>query len=248
MMKFIKERAWLVLVFLSLSALVYFIHFLIFRDVHHIFIYMVGDLGFLFLDVMLVVIVIEQLLLQREKKTRRHKVNMLIGTFFSQIGNALLAQLVPLLENTDHLREITSFNPAWKRKDFAQAMKGVATFLVKIQVQPEKLAALRDFLLPQQGFLISLLSNPTLLEHEFFTDLLWAIFHLADELSLRPEEMKDLPPADLDHLNNDITRVVKLVLIAWVDYVAHLKENYPFLFSLVVRVNPFLPGAQAIVS
>ncbi len=248
MMKFVKERAWLVLIFLAASALVYFIHYLIFRDVHHIFIYMIGDLGFLFLDVMLVVIVIEQLLVQREKKMRLHKVNMLIGTFFSQVGNSLLGILVPLFENSSQLREKTSFNQSWQRKDFARAKKEISSLSVKIKASPENLAQLREFLLPQRGFLISLLSNPSLLEHESFTDLLWAIFHLADELSLRPDEMSDLPQADLAHLNNDINRVATLVLTAWVDYVAHLQENYPFLFSLVARINPFLPAAKAIVS
>ena len=31
-----------------LSAIVYYIHFLIFHDAHHIFIYLLGDIGFVF--------------------------------------------------------------------------------------------------------------------------------------------------------------------------------------------------------
>jgi len=38
---------YLALAFLALSGIFYFVHYLIFRDVHHIFIYMVGDLAFL---------------------------------------------------------------------------------------------------------------------------------------------------------------------------------------------------------
>ena len=45
--------------FLFLSGMTYFVHYLIFRDAHHIFIYMVGDLAFLPLEVFLVVIVYE---------------------------------------------------------------------------------------------------------------------------------------------------------------------------------------------
>ncbi len=55
--------------FLLLSGLIYLVHFFIFRDPHHIFIYMVGDLAFLPLEVFLVVIVIERILAYREKKT-----------------------------------------------------------------------------------------------------------------------------------------------------------------------------------
>jgi len=37
-----------------LSAFFYFVHYLIFRDPHHIFIYMVGDIAFVFIEVLLV--------------------------------------------------------------------------------------------------------------------------------------------------------------------------------------------------
>ena len=49
-------------ILIALSALVYFIHYAIFHDVHHIFIYLVGDLAFLPLEVFLVVIVLERIL------------------------------------------------------------------------------------------------------------------------------------------------------------------------------------------
>ena len=63
-------------IFIFLSALAYYVHYLIFRDVHHIFIYMVGDLAFLPLEVFLVVIVIERILARREKQAIRKKLNM----------------------------------------------------------------------------------------------------------------------------------------------------------------------------
>lgn len=81
------------LVFISLSGLIYFIHYLVFRDIHHILIYMVGDLAFVPLEVFLVVIVIERILNRREKQTIRHKLNMVIGSFYSEVGTKLLHKL-----------------------------------------------------------------------------------------------------------------------------------------------------------
>ena len=66
----------LALIFIALSALLYFVHYLIFRDVHHIFIYMIGDLAFLPLEVFLVVVVIERVLARREKQAVMQKLNM----------------------------------------------------------------------------------------------------------------------------------------------------------------------------
>jgi hypothetical protein len=74
---------YLAVAFLVLSAIAYFIHYLIFRDVHHIFIYMVGDLAFLPLEVLLVVLIIERVLARREKNAKLQKLNMVVGALFS---------------------------------------------------------------------------------------------------------------------------------------------------------------------
>lgn len=44
---------------------------------------------------------------------------------------------------------------------------------------------LKEFLVSRRGFLVSLLENQNLLEHERFSDLLWAVFHLVEELEAR---------------------------------------------------------------
>jgi hypothetical protein len=82
------------------------------------------------------------------------------------------------------------------------------------------------------------------LEHESFTELLWAVFHLAEELSHR-SMIKDLPDTDYVHLNGDIKRVYQLLVREWLSHMEHLKQVYPYLFSLAVRTNPFDPEASA---
>jgi hypothetical protein len=82
-MKSLSWRIWIGIFLIVLSAVVYFIHFLVFRDAHHIFVYLVGDIGFVFIEVLLVTLIIDQLLHQREKRSLLHKLNMIIGVFFS---------------------------------------------------------------------------------------------------------------------------------------------------------------------
>ena len=74
----------LAVILIAISALVYLVHYLIFRDVHHIFIYLVGDLAFLPLEVFLVVIVIERVLARREKQAIMQKLNMVVGAFLAR--------------------------------------------------------------------------------------------------------------------------------------------------------------------
>jgi hypothetical protein len=103
---------------------------------------------------------------------------------------------------------------------------------------------MRVFLLEKRDFLLRLLENPNLLEHESFTDLLWAVFHLTEELAHRPK-CRELHPRDREHLGKDIQRAYVLLIREWLGYMRHLKNNYPYLFSLAVRVNPFDPNASA---
>ena len=85
--------------------------------------------------------------------------------------------------------------------------------------------------------------NPNLLEHDSFTDLLWAVFHLAEELAWR-QDLRRLPGSDLSHLTGDIERAYTRLITEWLDYMRHLKGSYPYLFSLATRTNPFDPDAS----
>jgi len=73
-----------------LSIFAYFTHFLIFRDAYHIFIYLIGDIAFVFFEVLLVTLVIHSLLNRKELQEKLEKLNMLIGVFFSVVGIKLL--------------------------------------------------------------------------------------------------------------------------------------------------------------
>ena len=73
-----------------LSTVLYCAHFALFRDWHHIFIYLLGDVAFLPIEVLLVTLVIHQILTRREKRLLLQKLNMVIGAFFSEAGVRLL--------------------------------------------------------------------------------------------------------------------------------------------------------------
>lgn len=94
--------------------------------------------------------------------------------------------------------------------------------------------------------MLALLENPNLLEHETFTDLLWAVSHLTEELAFR-ESLDGLPASDYAHLAGDTHRAYALLIVEWLSYVQHLRDSYPYIFSLVVRMNPFVPDASPIV-
>ena len=54
--------------------------------------------------------------------------------------------------------------------------------------------------------------------------------------------------SDLDHLKVDMSRAYILVVSEWASYMKHLKNDYPYLFSIAVRTNPFNPEAEIVIS
>ncbi|UCC59306.1 MAG: hypothetical protein JSW38_08895 [Dehalococcoidia bacterium] len=236
-----RRLSWQVMLGLSLvllSLILYGIHYAVFQDSHHIYIFMLGDIAFVPIEVLLVTLIIHQLLNEREKRIRLEKLNMVIGTFFSSVGTRLLTYLSDADPGLDKIREHLIVSNAWSDQEFADASRSLKNYEYKIDITGVNLEELRSFLKEKQELLVRILENPTLLEHEAFTELLRAVFHLSDELELR-EELTQLPDSDLNHLANDIKRAYVLLVRQWVDYVKYLKSDYPYLFSLAMRMNPF---------
>jgi hypothetical protein len=245
-----KKSNWILSVSLLLvgaSVLTYSIHYLIFRDLHHIFIYMVGDIAFLFLDVLLVLLFIERLLSRKEKMALMNKLNMVIGAFFSEVGLELLREFSFFVRNSESLEKELEIKPEWNKKNFRRAIAEARSFSYEVKVDRSHLSKLKDFLLSKRSFMLRLLENPNLLEHERFTDLLWAIFHLTEELAFRGIQLENLPESDYEHLAGDLKRAYSQITGEWMSYTEHLKGNYPFLYSLAARINPMKPDASAIV-
>ena len=175
---------------------------------------------------------------RREQKLRDQKLNMVSGLFFSEIGNRLLADFSTCDRNSDTTKEALVVSGKWSEKDFSAASQRLNDYDYSIDPEKIDLERLRNFPGRQKDLLLRLLENPVLLENESFTELLRAIFHLKDELMHR-EDLAHLPSSDMAHLSGDVRRVYALLVRHWLDYMKHLKENYPYLFSLAMRTNPF---------
>jgi hypothetical protein len=208
---------------------------------------MVGDLAFLPLEVLLVVVIIERVLARREKQSKLKKLNMVVGAFFSEVGYYLLRDLLGHYENQADISQHLNVKGNWTKKDFRKAAEFAYHLKVDLDCHKMDLGELKEFLAQKRTFLLSLLGNPNLLEHDRFTDLLWAATHLDEELEARPS-VSGLPDRDLQHIADDIQRLYDHLASEWLDYVEHLKANYPFLFSLILRTHPFQEHPSAVLT
>ena len=189
----------------------------------------------------------EMMLSRRETQSRMRKMNMVIGVFFSEVGNRLIHLFTLADAHFEAGQKDLVITEKWTREDFLRVSGGLKAGKHKVEISRVDLDKLKIFLMEERDFLVRLLENPTLLEHESFTDLLRAVFHLAEELAYR-EDLSRSPASDRAHIAVDINRAYHLLVHQWVAYMEHLKVNYPYLFSLAMRTNPFDREASPIVS
>jgi hypothetical protein len=206
-----------------LSLILYGIHYAAFQDSHHIYIFLVGDLAFVPIEVLLVTLIIHQVLSAREKRTRLEKLNMVIGTFFSAVGTRLLTYFSDFDPSLDKIREHLIVTDEWSEQEFTDVSRRLKNYDYKVDIHKYDLEELRSYLVEKKNLLV---------------ELLRAIFHLSDELEFR-EDLQQLPDSDINHLAKDIQRAYVQLVHQWIDYVKYLKGEYPYLFSLAMRMNPF---------
>ncbi|WP_301664333.1 hypothetical protein [Methanoculleus frigidifontis] len=226
--------------------IIYLTKYLLLGDALNTYQYLFNAIGFLPINVLLVTVILNQLLSVRAKRERLEKLNMVIGTFFSEVGTGLLAYLSDHDPSLSRIRGDLIVRGDWTDEEFARVRTRLGDYDYDVAIDRIDLAALHTFLMERRNFLLRLLENPVMLEHESFTDLLRAVFHLTEELERRGD-LTGLPRNDLEHLTGDIRRVYGMLVRQWLDYMHYLQKSYPYLFSLAMRSNPFDEEASPVV-
>ncbi|MCU0822343.1 MAG: hypothetical protein MUC95_07720 [Spirochaetes bacterium] len=232
---------------LLFSSISYLTQIYLFHKFEDTLFYLLQDLSFVPVQVLIVTLILDRLLKKREKLALLEKMNMVIGVFFHEVGNDLIKDFTSITGNFNDISNQLKISTGWKENDFSEKIKNFQITPDRIIFNADKILKIKEFLTSRRDAILKLLANPNLLEHDTFTDLLWAVFHLSDELFHR-NSFTDLPQTDIDHLKGDMVRAYKLIAYEWLSYMKHLKKDYPYLYSIAVRTNPFNPEALITVT
>jgi hypothetical protein len=227
------------------SIVLFVVDYLVFGDLRNNLFYLFQDIAFLPLQILFVGIIVERLLARREVVGKIQKMNMVVGTFFSEVGNRLASMMLESTDEKGRIMDNLHVTAAWETADFIKACK-YAQKESNLKFPGIDITELKSFLVGKRTFLLALIENPNLLEHERFTDLLLAVFHVCEELESRPS-LVNLPANDITHINGDISRAYQYLAVEWLDYMQHLRANYPFLYSLYLRIHPFQLYPSAVI-
>ena len=172
---------------------------------------------------------------------------MILGVFFSEIGDELLETFTKINASSDEIIKNLENIENWSKKDYQNAYKHLETKgvtfnpSIKEEEIPKYINELKGVFDGKREFLVGLIENPNILEKDSFSNLILAIFHLEDELKYRiqPEEV-DI--ADFRHIVGDIDRVYSKLTLEWLKYLEFLNKHYPYMSSIALRTNPFNPN------
>jgi hypothetical protein len=228
------------------SILIYYTQIMLFHDPRNTLFYLFQDIAFVPLQVFIVTLIVEGILSAREKRETIRKMHVVISAFYSEVGTQAIAALSSHVGDIHSINKILGVKPGWKDEDFRAAVKSIKLLQYDLYSGKSDIGLLKTFLKDKRHFMLSMFENTNLLEHDTFTDMLWAIFHVSDELESR-ESLDSLPEKDLEHLSIDIKRAYGLLIIEWLYYMNHLKKEYPYLFSLAVRKSPFNESDSVII-
>ncbi len=231
---------------LCVSIFMYAVNYIVFHNIEHLEESTLFYLAYMPLEVIFITLILDQLMEMRDRRERLEKLNMVIGVFFSEVGTNLLRYFAKCDRNIESICNDLVVSSKWTDKQFLEASKRLKKYDYSVDIKQMDIDSLKKFLVSKRSSMVQLMENPTLLEHETFTESLRAVFHLVEELDTRTS-LQDLPDSDYAHLSGDMKRAYTQLISEWLDYMKYMKNRYPYLYSLAMRTNPFDKEASPIV-
>ena len=115
-----KRLSWKMkfsIVMILLIIIIYGSNYLVLGDAEHIISYVWTHLGFIPVDILLVAFILDEIIEKKEKEAMLEKLDMLMSTFFSEVGNELINKLSTANKykaSTENLKSIKD----WDENDF----------------------------------------------------------------------------------------------------------------------------------
>ena len=221
-----------------LSAIIYLLQILIFRDVRNTFFYIFQDFAFLPVSIAVATIAVGALLDERDRLQKIEGTRMLRSVFFTGIGSSILLKLSPCCiysqemaslmhveGSTDTLRERSRLHKAIR-----QRQEEINAMDLRVKLDRDVYEGVCQILEDNRPELLIMSSNNNLMVEKSFKEVIWGIFHLMDEFHLRGH-WEDLSEADIQHLEDDFSTVLRLMLANSIGNTWYLKETYPEFYG-----------------
>lgn len=221
---------------IGLSSILYAMDYVIIGDFTGVTKYIAHHIAFLPIHALVLGILIEEILVWREKREQKRKLNMFLGIFFRQMGVDFYVAMAALVKNREELDKLIVVDKSWDHKRFKKAQFAINNFPFDMDSDAAKLENIFSILHERETEIMDMTRNPNLWEFEELYRALVALFHLIEESRFRGKERRLLPGVR-QHLAQDVGKALKMLLGLWLHYLEFLKANHPVLFSFQAGVH-----------
>ena len=228
----------IVIMLICSSALLYLLHYIIFRDAHHIGIFFLHDLAGMPLEVILVTLFFDRIIDKASEEENQSKLSIIETLFFNESGGHMLQYLTSFDPNSEKLSEIMHVNMSWKSSDYLNARKRLKAYSFHLDVEKVDFFGLHYHLNERHAYYRNILENPALTQSSEFTELVMKIYLMWEELDCRTD-LYNLDLTEKHYLGELLTEIYEELVEYWLDNAYnHSIHNRPRLHRLI-ETSPF---------
>ena len=229
----------IVILLICTSAALYVLHYLIFRDLHHIGIFFLHDLAGMPLEVILVTLFFDRIIEKAHEEENQSKLSIIETLFFNESGGNMLRYLSAFDTNFPQLAEILRVSMDWKSADYQNAKVRVKGYSFHLDVDKVDFFGLHYHLDERHAYYRNILENPALTQSSEFTEMVMKIYLIWEELDCRTD-LYNLDPEEKHYLGELLTEIYEELVEYWLDNAYnHSIHNRPRLRRLI-ETSPFV--------
>ena len=224
-----KTTRKVVMILIAVSAAIYLLQIAIFHEERTTAFYILQDLAFMPVTIAIATLAVGEIINDREKKDRLEKTRMLTSSFFTGMGAYLMHEILGMTNADAFIHEVVRSGADLPGTE-EETRKRIQEAKLAVHIDAAGYTKARQIITANQTNILVIASNPLIIEHECFTEMLWGVFHLMDEFRLRGT-WDDLSKEDIYHFNQDFEEVLRLMLMNWVGNERYLKETDPACYA-----------------
>lgn len=189
-------------------------------------------------NVLITGILFDYILNRKTRKIEEEKIDMVIGIFYTEVGNELLKMMTKADECIELVRSDLLATYDWEEENYENAIKILDQMDYCVDIDKIDISEMKLLLDKSTPLIIDLLSGNVLKNKIDFTEIVVSVFHLRCEFNERIIQ-DELEEYEKEHLIDDIEVAYKLLAKRWYQYIYILQKEHPQLFVKALINSPF---------
>ena len=223
---------------LFLTILFQGLYFVAFNDRQYVYFTIVHGIVEAPFNMLVTGVLFNYILNRKEKSSEKGKTDMLIGIFYSEVGNELLRLFLESDRYVEYFREKFMIKREWKEADYKKLILESDSIEHSINIENIDLLKLKEKLGNVTGLSMDLLTSTSLQNKDDFNIIVNNVFYLKGELDDRNIEA-GLEEYEKVHLQKIVNELYLKLIKMWVSHMYYRQSSNEQMFVKALIKSPF---------